>query len=118
MHNILIAGGGSGGHVAPAIAVAEALQTLEYSPILAHSNRNVDAVMADQAPFESVALQANPLSFKPMKFIDFCLGFRRTEKKIKQIITEQNIKCVLATGGFVAAPALRVAKNNGAQLYF
>ena len=113
MPNILIAGGGSGGHVAPAIAVAEALKTRGYIPILAHSNRRVDSTMVSQTPFKCFVLPAQPLSLNPLKFLNFCFGFRQTEKKVKQIIDEQHIECVLATGGFVAAPALRAARRCG-----
>jgi len=112
MPNILIAGGGSGGHVAPAIAVAEALKILECTPILAHSVRKVDSEMAGQTPFECITLPANPLSLRPMKFLEFCMGFKQTEKKVNRFISEKNIGCVLATGGFVAAPALRAAKKQ------
>lgn len=111
MPKILIAGGGSGGHVAPAIAVAEALQSLDCTPIIAHSNREIDHVMASETTFSCMMLPAKPLSLNPKKLLSFCSGFKRTETKVKQTILSEEIDCVLSTGGFVAAPALRAARK-------
>ena len=111
MAKILIAGGGSGGHVAPAIATAESLQTFGHTSILAHSTRKVDSFMASQTPFESLQLPACPLSLSPIGFITFLNGFRKTEKQVHDYIVNERIDCVLATGGFVAAPALKAAKK-------
>jgi UDP-N-acetylglucosamine--N-acetylmuramyl-(pentapeptide) pyrophosphoryl-undecaprenol N-acetylglucosamine transferase len=112
MPNILIAGGGSGGHVAPAIAVAEALLSLDCTPIIAHSEREVDLVMASETTFTCMTLPAKPLSLNPKKFLSFCSGFKQTETTVKQTILSDEIDCVLSTGGFVAAPALRAARKQ------
>jgi len=113
MPKILIAGGGSGGHVAPAIAAAEALTKQGATVLLAHSTRNIDTEMLRDSPFESIALPAAPLSTKPIGFIRFCLGFWRSSAKVRALIKERNIDCVLATGGFVAAPALHGSNKVG-----
>ncbi len=111
MPKILIAGGGSGGHVAPAIAVAEELQSKNCKAILAHSTRAVDLLMTEQTPFECLTLPASPLSTKPIGFLRFCVGFKRSEIIVSSFIKEHAIECVLSTGGFIAAPALRAAKK-------
>ena len=111
MPNILIAGGGSGGHVAPAIAAAEALAEQGATVLLAHSNRNIDTTMLVDSPFKSITMPAVPLSTKPIGFIRFCLGFWRSSAKIRKLIQDRNIDCVLSTGGFVAAPALHGANK-------
>ena len=115
MPKILIAGGGSGGHVAPAIAAAESLSTLNFDCVLAHSNREIDSMMASQTPFNCITLPASPLSLKPSGFKDFCVGFRRTRKQVSKFIQDQSIDCVLATGGFVAAPSLCAAKSRSSN---
>jgi len=112
MSNILIAGGGSGGHVAPAIAVAEALHAQNCRSILAHSTRGVDLLMTSQVPFECFTLPASPLSMNPKDFIHFCYGFRKSEKIVSAFIKENSIDCVLSTGGYIAAPALLAAKKQ------
>ena len=112
MPNVLIAGGGSGGHVAPAIAVAEALHSLHCTPIIAHSEREVDHVMASKATCTSMTLPAKPFSLNPKNLLSFCSGFKRSETKVAQTILNDDIDCVLSTGGFVAAPALRAARKQ------
>jgi UDP-N-acetylglucosamine:LPS N-acetylglucosamine transferase len=112
MPNILIAGGGSGGHVAPAIAVAEALHDKKCNAILAHSTRDVDSLMTKQTPFKCITIPASPLSLNPIGFVRFCNGFRKSEKIVSAFIKENGIECVLSTGGFIAAPALRAAKKQ------
>ena len=109
---VLIAGGGSGGHVAPAIAAAEALASNGIDAILAHSSRKTDSQMVEQTIFENIALPATPLSTKPIGFTRFCAGFVRTSRKVRKIIRNNNINCVLATGGFVAAPSLYAARKS------
>ena len=109
---VLIAGGGSGGHVAPAIAAAEALASNGIDAILAHSSRKTDSQMVEQTIFENIALPATPLSTKPIGFTRFCAGFVRTSRKVRKIIRNNNINCVLATGGFVAAPSLHAARKS------
>jgi UDP-N-acetylglucosamine--N-acetylmuramyl-(pentapeptide) pyrophosphoryl-undecaprenol N-acetylglucosamine transferase len=111
MPNILIAGGGSGGHVAPAIAVAETLTAKGYQCILAHSQRAIDKLMVEQTPFSHFTLDASPLSLRPIGCIRFIRGFWQSEKTVRLYIKQNEIKCVISTGGFVSAPALRAAKK-------
>lgn len=113
--NVLIAGGGSGGHVAPAIAAAQSLSEKGASVVLAHSNRKIDREMLCDSPFDGVVLPAVPLSLTPLRFIRFCAKFLKASKQIRSIIKERNIDCVLATGGFVAAPALHGARKVGCK---
>ncbi len=111
MPNVLIAGGGSGGHVAPAIAAAEALQSRGCNVLLAHSNRSIDGVMVEQSSFEGFQVPAAPASANPLRAIKFCLGFLQTANMIRSVIRSKHIHCVLATGGFVAAPSLKAARS-------
>ncbi|HIO53405.1 MAG TPA: hypothetical protein EYN32_07160, partial [Phycisphaerales bacterium] len=88
LSNILIAGGGSGGHVAPAIAAAEAIVEQGASVLLAHSTRKVDFEMMRESPFESLSISASPLSLKPIGFIRFCINFFNASKKIQSLIKQ------------------------------
>ena len=71
MPNVLIAGGGSGGHVAPAIAVAEALVAQGSTCTLATSHRAIDACMLTSTTFESFALPAAPLKLSTSRGYSF-----------------------------------------------
>lgn len=113
MPSVLIAGGGSGGHVAPAIAAAEELESRGCTVVLAHSKRDIDALMVGRTPFEGLQVPAAPVSVHPIRALTFCLGFLRTNRMIRDVIKSRKINCVLATGGFVAAPALKAANDIG-----
>jgi len=113
MPKILIAGGGSGGHVAPAIASAEALSALGCNVTLAHSTRTIDHSMASQTPFERIEMKAKPFKTSPLGFLRFTKGFINTNKQMSKYIQKNRIDCVLGTGGFVAAPAIHAARKMG-----
>ena len=95
MPKILIAGGGSGGHVAPAIAIAEALGERSCDVLIAHSTRAIDVKMIVNTPFASTTLPAKPLSLLPHMFLAFCIGFVRSvsETKKKYVAAQQSWKC-------------------------
>jgi len=112
MPKILIAGGGSGGHVAPAIAVAEVLQEQNYEIIIGHSGRQIDLKMIEGTGFQETALNASPLQFSPKGLLQFCKNFKLAVQRTRNCIQQENIQCLLSTGGFVAAPALYAAKNT------
>ena len=59
--NILIAGGGSGGHLAPAIGIAEQFKRRGHHVVLGHSGREIDYQMLKGTPFEHVVIPAKPL---------------------------------------------------------
>lgn len=113
MPNVLIAGGGSGGHVAPAIAAAEELKSLGCKVLIAHSTRSIDRVMLEQSGFEGFKVPAAPASVHPIRAVKFCLGFLQTTRLIRHVIQNKQIQCALSTGGFVAAPALKAANSLG-----
>ncbi|MHC5004117.1 MAG: glycosyltransferase, partial [Planctomycetota bacterium] len=64
---VLLAGGGSGGHIAPGLAIAERL--LERAPearvLFACSGRAVDRSMLEAAGAEFRPMPAAPLSLRP-----------------------------------------------------
>ena len=113
MPEVLIAGGGSGGHVAPAIAVAEALQSEGTGVILVHSSRSIDQEMLSSSPFYHQAISASPLRLSPTGLLSFCNSFIKATNETKELIKKHDVRCVLSTGGFVAAPALKAANKLG-----
>ena len=112
---ILFAGGGSGGHIAPGLAIAERLA--EFDPharaIFACSNRAIDADMLEKAGAEFVAMPAAPLRKSPMGLLRFAREYRRTIRMARRLIGERGVTQVVALGGFVAAPVVAAAKRCG-----
>lgn len=111
----LFAGGGSGGHISPGLAVAERL--LELDPqikcIFACSNRDIDRQMLTQAKAEFEPLPATGFSPHPIALLRFVLNNRKSRSLATQIIKEKNVCEIVSMGGFVSAPVVAAAKSCG-----
>ena len=99
------AGGGTGGHIYPNIAVAEKIiQTQPDANIhFFCSSRDIDSKILSQTNFEYTVLPAKQFSLKPGKLIDFFAGFKSSSKIAKAAILESDSPVVIGCGGFVAA---------------
>ena len=100
------AGGGTGGHIYPAIAVAEQIIKLEPDAKihLFVSTRSIDARILTQTGFEYTPLPVEGFSIRPGKLIGFCTSFLKSYRIAKQAIAESKNAVVIGVGGFVAAP--------------
>jgi len=110
---ILIAGGGTGGHIFPGIAIAEALKTLrpETDIEFIGTEKGAEFKLVPQngfklnlielAGFSRVSMKAN-LTF-PIKLLK---GFLQSNK----LINDFRPDAVVATGGYVCGPVTRIAQ--------
>jgi UDP-N-acetylglucosamine--N-acetylmuramyl-(pentapeptide) pyrophosphoryl-undecaprenol N-acetylglucosamine transferase len=100
------AGGGTGGHIYPAIAVAEQIIKLEPTANIHFfcSGRNIDSQILSKTKFKYSALPAVGFSARPDKAIAFCSGFLKSYFAAKKIIGEKGDGVITGVGGFVAAP--------------
>ncbi|MGI9013267.1 MAG: UDP-N-acetylglucosamine--N-acetylmuramyl-(pentapeptide) pyrophosphoryl-undecaprenol N-acetylglucosamine transferase [Phycisphaerales bacterium] len=112
--SILYAGGGSGGHISPAIAIAEAVARLrpDARQIVACSDRAIDALMLKPTGISFISTAAAPFSTSPRGAIRFVRGWRRTRAAADDILLERKVDIVIACGGFVAAPVARAAAKR------
>lgn len=110
---VLIAGGGSGGHVAPAIAIGEELADSGASIIVGCSQRSIDQRMLEGTGLDMHPLPARPLGASPLALARFAVGFARGARATTALIRTHSVDAVIATGGFVAAPALLAARRAG-----
>lgn len=100
------AGGGTGGHIYPAIAVAEQIIERDNS---AHvhffcSERKIDSQILSKTNFSYTVLPAVGFSARPDKAIAFCAGLFKSYAAAKKIIRQKNNAVITGVGGFVAAP--------------
>lgn len=103
---ILIACGGTGGHLFPGIAVAETLLAQGHEPLLLISQKKIDSQASAKYPhlrFESVSAIAKPATLSP-KMIPFLWALHKSIQTSKKIIREFGADAVLGMGGFTSLP--------------
>lgn len=105
------AGGGTGGHIYPAIALAEKIAELEPTAKIHFfcSTRNIDAKILSKTCFEVTYLPAKALSIRPGRLIEFAGSFLESYRIAKSLLTKSGNSTVIGIGGFVAAPVCYAA---------
>ncbi len=113
---IIISGGGTGGHVFPAIAIADALKKIHHKIHIlfvgAKNRMEMDKVPA--AGYEIIGLPVIGLQRKlSFKNIAFFYKLMRSIFISKNIISSFKPDVVVGVGGFASYPVLRVAAKKG-----
>ncbi len=105
------AGGGTGGHIYPGLAVAEQIVKLEPTAKIRFfcSSRDIDSRILKQTSFEYTKLPAKGLSVRLGELFSFCTSFFKSYKIAKEAITASNNATVIGIGGYVAAPVCLAA---------
>jgi UDP-N-acetylglucosamine--N-acetylmuramyl-(pentapeptide) pyrophosphoryl-undecaprenol N-acetylglucosamine transferase len=104
------AGGGTGGHIYPAIAVAQKISALDPLTKIRFfiSSRDIDKHVLEKAGFDYTILPAVGLSAHPVKLIRFIKMFLASRKIAAELIANPDKSgenpVVIGVGGFVAAP--------------
>lgn len=112
---ILFAGGGSGGHIFPNLAIAE--QLAQHSPHLGVqmlvSSRPLDAQLLDKQQVDFTALPVSPLTMRWLSWAGWLSRWRASVKTTARLIEQLNVAAMVATGGFVSGPAIIAAGRVG-----
>ncbi len=112
---VLIACGGTGGHLYPGIAVAEILQRQGRKVILLISEKKIDALAASGHPglhFEKLPFLAMPKPWSP-KMIGFLRGLWSGARACRRLIRQHRVGVVLGMGGFTSFVPLYAGKKEG-----
>ncbi|MDR2377327.1 MAG: UDP-N-acetylglucosamine--N-acetylmuramyl-(pentapeptide) pyrophosphoryl-undecaprenol N-acetylglucosamine transferase [Puniceicoccales bacterium] len=102
---ILIACGGSGGHLAPGIALAQELSSRGYQPVLFVSSKAVDRrILASYPSWPVFSLPASPPSRKWGTWLRFAyLQFLSLIRTLR-FLNQNPAAAVIVTGGFTSPP--------------
>jgi UDP-N-acetylglucosamine--N-acetylmuramyl-(pentapeptide) pyrophosphoryl-undecaprenol N-acetylglucosamine transferase len=113
--SIVFAGGGSGGHLSPGLAIAERLITVapEIGSIFLCSDRKVDAMMLREAGANFVPMPARPPSLRPVALLRFVRAWFAAGAAAERALREHGARHVVSLGGFVSAPVVRRARRMG-----
>jgi UDP-N-acetylglucosamine--N-acetylmuramyl-(pentapeptide) pyrophosphoryl-undecaprenol N-acetylglucosamine transferase len=113
----VLAGGGTGGHIFPNLAIAEQLESLigrRPRCVFAVSARPLDAQILKDESREFEVIPAEPFVLRPRGFLKFLNSWGRSVRAARELL--QKLKRdhgrvdVVATGGFVSAPVAQAAR--------
>jgi len=115
---IFFAGGGTGGHIYPALAVAEKIVEMSADTKIHFfcSEREIDSSILGKTHFEFTKLPAVGLGRSPLGAVKFLKKFYDSYRIAKRKIAEADEAIVVAVGGFVAGPVGYAAKRLGVGL--
>ncbi len=113
---ILISGGGTGGHIFPAISIARALQkkhpNIEF--LFVGANHRMEMEKVPEAGYEIIGLPVTgfnrSLSLKNLSFFPNLISSLR---QCKKILKDFNPDIVIGVGGFASGPILHKAQKMG-----
>lgn len=113
--SFFFAGGGTGGHIYPLLAVAEQVlaQRPDASIHFFCSTRAVDKRVLDQTQFGRTPLPATGLFLHPLKLLRFLRTFQQSYRQAKKVLAGSSSPVVIGAGGFVAAPVCRAGHILG-----
>ena len=108
------AGGGTGGHIYPAIPVAEQIARIEPAAKIHFfcSTRSIDERVLAPTGFEYTVLPARGLSSRPRELIGFCRSFAQSYKTAKRALSQCRNVVVVGVGGYVSAPVCLAAHRG------
>lgn len=117
---IIVTGGGTGGHIYPALAIADKFKEIDENTEILYVGNEVgiekDIVPAHGYNFKMV--HARWLDKKtPMEFIKTGKAVIKGISQSKKIIKEFNPDVVIGTGGYVCVPMLMAAKMMKCATY-
>ncbi|MBK1825476.1 undecaprenyldiphospho-muramoylpentapeptide beta-N-acetylglucosaminyltransferase [Haloferula rosea] len=112
---LVIACGGTGGHLFPGLAVAEEWSARGGRVLLLVSEKKIDQEASrkyDKFRFETIPALPKPATFSP-KMLPFVWNVLRTIGQCKEILKDFGADAVLGMGGFTSLPPVVAAKRMG-----
>ncbi|UNS96549.1 undecaprenyldiphospho-muramoylpentapeptide beta-N-acetylglucosaminyltransferase [Streptomyces tubbatahanensis] len=118
MH-VVLAGGGTAGHIEPALALADALRRQDPTVGITAlgTERGLETRLVPERGYALELIPAVPLPRKPTPELITVPGrLRGTIKAAEQILERNKADCVVGFGGYVALPGYLAAKRAGVPI--
>ena len=115
-YKFILSGGGTGGHIYPAIAIANELKkrhpNAEFLFVGAEDRMEMEKVPL--AGYKIIGLQISGFQRKlTLKNLSFPFKVIKSLRKAGKIVSEFQPDVVIGTGGFASGPVLKVASGRG-----
>ena len=113
---VLFAGGGTGGHINPAISVANYIKSKEenFEALFIGTKRGLETKLVPKAGFNIEYIDIQGFDRRNLfKNFSVIKKLILAQKKCRKIIKEFNPDAVVLTGGYVSGPVAMAAKKMG-----
>ncbi|MCH5310695.1 MAG: undecaprenyldiphospho-muramoylpentapeptide beta-N-acetylglucosaminyltransferase [Prevotella sp.] len=114
---IVISGGGTGGHIFPAVSIANAIKEIcpQAKILFVGALGRMEMERVPQAGYEIVGLPVRGL-IRPLwspKNISVLLDFMKSKRMVKKVLKEFRPMAAVGVGGYASAATLKAAHNMG-----
>lgn len=119
MIRVLIAGGGTGGHLMPALALADALVGVrsDVEPVLVGAVRGVEVQVLPTRPYRYHLLPTEPIYRRQWwKNARWVVLLPRLLAAVRRVLDAERPALVVSTGGYAAGPIAHAAARRGLPL--
>ncbi|RVW00357.1 undecaprenyldiphospho-muramoylpentapeptide beta-N-acetylglucosaminyltransferase [Rhodococcus spongiicola] len=113
--SVVVAGGGTAGHIEPAMAVADAIQALDPSAVVTAlgTERGLETALVPKRGYVLELIPPVPLPRKPtMDLLRLPGRIRRSVATTRAILDRTNADVIVGFGGYVALPAYLAAGSG------
>lgn len=113
----VFAGGGTGGHLYPGIAVADALRELQPAAriVFFTTTRSLDRRLLAPRGYEQVVQPVAPFTLHPLRVPGFLVAWYRSVASARAFIRAHHVQAVLGLGGYAAGPPVAAAQKLGVR---
>ncbi len=112
--NIVITGGGTAGHIYPALALADELKSRGHHVFYAGTPKGTESNLVPRAGYDFVAFDVSGFDrARPWTAITALNKVRKCEKKAEVWLKEVDAKLAVGFGGYVSVPVVHAAQKLG-----
>jgi UDP-N-acetylglucosamine--N-acetylmuramyl-(pentapeptide) pyrophosphoryl-undecaprenol N-acetylglucosamine transferase len=116
---VLLAGGGTAGHVNPLLATADAIRAREPGAtiLVLGTAEGLESRLVPDRGYELVTIERLPFPRRlTLSAFRFPGRFARAVRQVRSLIEQRGIDIVVGFGGYAAAPAYLAARRSGVPL--
>jgi len=116
LDRVIISGGGTGGHIFPALAIANEIRHRfpDVNILFVGALKRMEMEKVPAAGYEIIGLPVTGLPRKTsLKMISFMLNLVKSNRMAKKIIKDFKPQVAIGVGGYASGPLLRAARQNG-----
>ena len=112
--NVVITGGGTAGHIYPALALADELTSAGHKVYYAGTKNRTESKLVPREGYEFKGFELSGFDrSRPWTALTALAKMRKCEKEAKKWLVDLDAKLVVGFGGYVSVPVVREAEKMG-----